>query len=151
MLIYNLLEYSDNYSMTLGSLWNYNRDEVNDSANENNDANTYSINNNKTTTNKSFEYKTKLMGITQNNNDRLNAKVFVPLKYLSYFWRSLEFSLISFEIELHMTWLKKCVISEISRTSEVEGANPADETLTTRATFQIINTDIYVPVITFAY
>ena len=32
--MYNLLKYSDNYSMTLGSLWNYYRDEVDDNANE---------------------------------------------------------------------------------------------------------------------
>ena len=36
---YNLLEHSDNYSMTSGSLWNYYRDEVNDAANENDIAN----------------------------------------------------------------------------------------------------------------
>ena len=39
MLIYNPLEYMDNYSMKLGSLWNYYRDEVNHAANENNDHN----------------------------------------------------------------------------------------------------------------
>ena len=55
--MYNLLEYSDNYCMTSGSLWNYYRDELNDSVNENNDANSYKINSNKTTTSKSFEYK----------------------------------------------------------------------------------------------
>ena len=27
MLVYNLIEYSDNYSKTSGSLWQYNRDE----------------------------------------------------------------------------------------------------------------------------
>ena len=37
MLIYNLLEYSDN--MKSGSLWKYYRDEVNDDANKNNAAN----------------------------------------------------------------------------------------------------------------
>ena len=26
--MYNLLEYSDNYFMTLGSLWNYYKDEI---------------------------------------------------------------------------------------------------------------------------
>ena len=41
MRMYNLLEYSGNYSMTAGSLWNCYRDEVNHSANENNDANNY--------------------------------------------------------------------------------------------------------------
>ena len=57
MPIYNLLEYSDNYSMTLGSLWNYYIDEENDVANENNDAGNYRINNNKTITSISFEHK----------------------------------------------------------------------------------------------
>ena len=35
MPMYNLLEYSDNYSMALRSLWNYYRDEINDDSNEN--------------------------------------------------------------------------------------------------------------------
>ena len=43
MPMYNLLQYSDNYSMTSGSLWNYYRDEVNDSANEKNVTNNYRI------------------------------------------------------------------------------------------------------------
>ena len=51
--IYNMLAYSDNYSMTSGSLWNYYKNEVKDSANKNNNVNN-SINNNKTTS-KSFE------------------------------------------------------------------------------------------------
>ena len=33
--MYNLLEYSENYSITSGSFWIYYRDEVNDDANEN--------------------------------------------------------------------------------------------------------------------
>ena len=33
----NLVEYSDNFSMTSGSLWNYCRDVVNDGTNEYND------------------------------------------------------------------------------------------------------------------
>ena len=55
--MYNFLEHSDNYYMTSGSWWNYYRDELYNSVNENNDANNYRINNNKTTTSKSFEYK----------------------------------------------------------------------------------------------
>ena len=35
MLMNNLLECTDNYFITLGSLWNYYRDEMNDDANEN--------------------------------------------------------------------------------------------------------------------
>ena len=34
MSMYNFLEYSDSYSMTSLRLWNYYREEVNDSANE---------------------------------------------------------------------------------------------------------------------
>ena len=44
--------------MTSGSLWNSYRDEVKYSANEIDD-NDNQINSNKTTTSKSFEYKTK--------------------------------------------------------------------------------------------
>ena len=33
MPMYNLLEYSDNYSKMSGSLWSYFRDEINDSVN----------------------------------------------------------------------------------------------------------------------
>ena len=62
---YILLEYSDNYPMISGS------------------ANNNRINN-KTMTSKSFEYKTKLLQSTPDNNSILGAKV-VPLKYLSNF------------------------------------------------------------------
>ena len=54
MPMYNLLECSDNYSMTSGSLWNYYRDEINYSAIKCNNCNM--TNNNKTITSKSFEY-----------------------------------------------------------------------------------------------
>ena len=47
MLMYNLLEYSDKYFMTSGSLWNYYRDKINDDENENNNNNNR-LNNNKT-------------------------------------------------------------------------------------------------------
>ena len=59
MPMYNLLEHSDNYSMTSGSLWNYYKDKVNDAANENNDAGNYGLNNNKTKTSRSSDSKTK--------------------------------------------------------------------------------------------
>ena len=59
-------------------------------------------------------------------------------------------SLINCEIELDLTWSKIRVISEISGTPEVEGANPADETLTTGAIFQINNTKLYVPVVSLS-
>ena len=81
MQMYNLLEYSGNYSMISESLWNYYRDEINDSAIENND-NGNKMNNNKTRTSKSFEYKTKIKGRTPDDNNTLDTEVLVPLKYL---------------------------------------------------------------------
>ena len=68
MSMYNLLEYSNNYSVTSGSFQNYNRDEVNNDANGNNDAGNYRINKNNTTS-KSFEYKTKIIGRTPNSKN----------------------------------------------------------------------------------
>ena len=44
MPMYYLLQYSNNYAMTWVSLWIYYRDEVNDSADKNNDANNFRIN-----------------------------------------------------------------------------------------------------------
>ena len=53
MPLHNLLEYSGNYSITLGLLWNYYRDAVNDNYNE--IVYNHRLNNSKTTTSKSFE------------------------------------------------------------------------------------------------
>ena len=79
MPMYNLLEYSDNYSMTLASLWNYYKDTNNDDVNENNDARNYRINNNKINTSKPFECKAKIIGSTATDNSRLNTEVVVSL------------------------------------------------------------------------
>ena len=49
----------------------------------------YRRNTNKTATSKSFEYKTKILGGTPVNTNRLVTKVADALKYLSKFWRSL--------------------------------------------------------------
>ena len=43
--MYNLLEHTDDYSMTSGHLWHCYRGEMNDDANENNSAGNYRINN----------------------------------------------------------------------------------------------------------
>ena len=95
----NLLEYGNNYSMTLTRLWNCYRDKVNDSANEIDD-NDNKINNNKTTTNKFFKSKTKIIGSTPNSNNVLDAEVAAPLTYLKIY---------------DLIWTKNCVVSEISK------------------------------------
>ena len=145
MPMYNLLEYSGDYSMTWGRLWNYFRDEINDSVNENNDAGNYRMNN-KTMTSKSFAYRTKIIGRTPNDNYILNTEVVVPLKYLSNFWKSFNLPLINCEIELDLSWSRYCVVSEISRTAVVAGNLPVAATATTR--FRINNSKIYVVVVT---
>ena len=60
MLMYSLLEYSDNYSMKSGRLWNYSRDKVNDTANG--IIANHRVNNNKTTS--------KLFSILDKNNTK---------------------------------------------------------------------------------
>ena len=59
----------------------------------------------------------------------------VPLKYLSNFWRTLEMPLIDCEFELILTWSASCVIIY----------NNVEEQV---STFTIIETNLYVPVIT---
>ena len=46
MPMYNLLEYSKNYRKTIGSLYNYNRDELSDNANDDNFSNIKVVNSN---------------------------------------------------------------------------------------------------------
>ena len=60
MPMYNLLGHSDNYSMTLENMWNYQPGEVNDDTNENDATGNYRINNKNTTVIKFFEYETKI-------------------------------------------------------------------------------------------
>ena len=57
--MYNLIEYSDNYSDTSGSLWDFKRDEIVNNANVTNDNNAYS-----------FKYKRSLIGNTETNGTK---------------------------------------------------------------------------------
>ena len=74
MPMYNLLEYSKNYKKTIGSLYNYYRDELNNDANLNNFANNIVI------SSETFKYKTKILDNTHNINSTIlnpagNARV----------------------------------------------------------------------------
>ena len=74
MPMYNLIEYSDNYSDTSGSLWNVKRDEIEE-------------NNNLTADDSSsFKYKSNIIDNLSQAGTRNNVKIVVPLKYLSNFW-----------------------------------------------------------------
>ena len=110
--------------MTSGNLWNCYRDEIKDDANENFNNR---INNNKRITSKSFEFKAQLTGSTPDDNNILDAEVFLLLKNLSNISRSLDLRLIKCGIEVDLSWSKECIISEIPIIPVVPGnpdANP---------------------------
>ena len=88
MPMYNLMEYSDNYAKTSGSLWQYYRDEPNDNLADS----------------ESFKSKIKITGKTPDNGNEKNVEIMVPLKYLSNFWRTLEMPLINCEIFINLCY-----------------------------------------------
>ena len=93
--MYNLIEYSDNYSKTSGSLWQYYKDHPN-----------YNI-----TGSESFKSKIKITGKTPAAGNTKDVEIIVPLKYLSNFWKTLEMLLINCEVNLVLTWSRDCVIT----------------------------------------
>ena len=103
---------------------------------------------------KPFDYKANFMedGVTHNNLTKNDVKIVVPLRYLSKFWRSLSISLITWKIELILTWFKNCVrIGKATRETNYnenpiiyEIDNPED------AIFQITHTKLYVLVVTLS-
>ena len=118
MSMYNLIEYSDNYAKTSGSLWQYYRDESNDNLADS----------------ESFKSKIKITGKAPDDGNEKDVEIMVPLKYLSNFWRTPEMPLINCEVSLILTWSSTCVITN----STGEGK------------FKIINTKLYVPVVTLS-
>ena len=95
MSMYNLIEYSDNYSKTSGVLWQYFRDEPDDNLEDS----------------ESFKSKIKITGKTPNDDNEKDVEIMVPLKYFSNFWRTLEMPLINCEVSLILTWSSTCVIT----------------------------------------
>ena len=95
MPMYNLIEYSDNYSKTSGSLWQYYKD----------------VPNNNLANSESFKFKVEITGKTPDDGNTKDVEIVVPLKYLSNFWRTLEMPLINCEVNLIFAWSKDCVIT----------------------------------------
>ena len=118
--MYNLIEYSDNYSDTSSSLWQSKRDEI--GGDDDLTVNAQHIPNNLS----SFKYKSSFI------TDRNGVKIAVPLKYLSNFWRSLEMPLINCKVELSLKWYGNCILSSGG----------------TAATSAITDTKLYVSVVT---
>ena len=120
MPMYNLLEYSKSYRKTIGSLYNYHRDELTNNGNDNNFDNRNVVNS------EAFKYKNKITGNTYNvdagaqgydvnKNGTQKIKLAMPLKYLGNFWRALNIPLISCEIFLELKWNKNCVTTSLER------------------------------------
>ena len=149
MSMYHLLEYSKNYRKTIGSLYNYYKDELSDDNNPNNFPNTNVVNS------ETFKYKNKIIGNTYNvtaGNDRLGTKkikLAIPLKYLGNFWRALNIPLISCEVFLELKWNKNCVITSLEE-RQVDAGAPLVNGTTTGATFAINDCKLYVPVVTLS-
>ena len=101
MPMYNLIEYSDNYSKTFGSLWQYYKDDPHDNITQ------------------SESFKSKII-ITRKTPVDVNTKDFeiiVPLKYFSNSWITLAMQLINREVNLILIWSPNCAISfEIGET-----------------------------------
>ena len=142
MNMYNLIEYSDNYAESSGTLWQYKRDEQimivagnPDNVTENGSS--------------SFKYKSGLLkdltsrDVVANGNPDIaaahklfaNAKIVVPVKYLSNVFRSLEMPLVNTKIHLELNWNKKSI------TTDAAGAK----------TFQITSTKLYVPIVNLPF
>ena len=102
MPMYNLLEYSKNYKKTIGSLYNYYRDELTNDDNDNfpniNVGNSEAfIYKNKITSN-TYNVDAAAEGYDVNKNDTQKIELAIPLKYLGNFWRALIIPLISCEV-----------------------------------------------------
>ena len=102
MPMYNLIEYSNNYSKTSGSLQRCYRDDLNDNIAQS----------------ESFKFKIKITGKTPVAVSTKDVEIAVPLKYLSSFLRTLDMQLINCEINLILTWSEDCVISFATRATK---------------------------------
>ena len=130
MPMYNLIEYSDDYAKTTGSLWQYCKDIP---ARDANDEITEFRRNNTTD---AFKFKAKITGQTGDDGTK-DVEIIVPLKYLSNFWRTLEMPSINCEVNLILTWSSTCVLIATSIPNQ-------------NATFAITDTKLYVPVVTLS-
>ena len=152
MSMYNLLEYSKNYRKTIGSLYNYYRDELSHDADDNNFDNIKVVNSN------TFKYKNKIIGnmynvnagadgYDVNKNGTQEVELAIPLKCLGNFWRALNIPLISCEVSLELKWDKNCVITSLEQ-GDIGGGNR--DNAPTGAALAINDCKLYVPAVTLS-
>ena len=134
MPMYNLIEYSDNYSKTSGSLWQY----CKEIPAVNNVCNILDFNGANDTN--SFNFKAKISGQTADNNNggniagRVDVEIMAPSKYLSNFWKTIEMPVINWDVKLILTWSAGCLIIYTDVNNQVP-------------TFTITEINLYVPVV----
>ena len=104
MPMYNLIEYSDNYAKTTGSLWQYCKN-IPARNNANNAIIVFSEDN----VTDLFKFEAKITCQTGDDGTK-DVEIMVPLKYLSSFWRTLEMPLTNCEVNLILTWSSNCVL-----------------------------------------
>ena len=136
-----MLEYSDNYADTTGSLYQYKRPETRD-----NNGNVVNL----APTLSSFKYQSELVKkqLTTSNSENVpvntnpnfanahriwkNIKFVVPLKYISNFLRNLELPLIKTKLYMELNWTKYSVLCNQNQNS----------------IFQITKCELYIPIVT---
>ena len=141
MNLYNLLEYSDNYADTTGSLYQFKRPEPRD-----NNGNVGNLG----TTLSSFKCQSGLVQkqLTTPNSENVpanadpnftnvhriwkNIKIVVPLKYISNFFKNLELPLINTKLYMELNWTKYSVLCNQNQNS----------------IFQITKGELDIPVVT---
>ena len=141
MNLYKLLEYSDNYADTSGSLYQYKRPEPRDA-----NGNVVNL----ATTLSSFQYQSGLVQkqLTIPNSDNVpanivpnfanahriwkNIKIVVPLKYISNIFRNLQLPLINTKCYMELNWTKYSVLCNQNQNS----------------IFQIAKSELYILVMT---
>ena len=101
MPMHNLIEYSNAYLKTSGSLCQYYTDEP--ALDNNGNILDFSANGNKSS---SFNFKQQITEETGKEGPK-DVEIIVPLKYLNNTWRILEMSLINCKISLQLTCSKK--------------------------------------------
>ena len=79
----------------------------------------------------SFKYKPNLIGNTENDGTKNGVKIALPLKKLSNFWRSLEMSLINYQVEISLNWIENCMLTNA-----------------TTATFKTTDAKLCIPIVT---
>ena len=144
MPMYDLIEYSKNYLKTTGSLWNYYGDKPNSGVADKNNNVKDSIK-----VSKSFDYRLNITEKLKGIDRTKNFKIAVLLKHLGNFWRTWNMPWINWEGSLILNWSENCVLKSKATKDADPNANPPIAAVDNPkyATFKIIDTKLYVPVV----